>query len=383
MKHDVKIVIGANYGDEGKGLMSRYFTKQFEKANRGSVTVFHNGTAQRGHTVDYEDGSRHIFHNFGAGSVEGAKTFYAPTFLVHPMDFVRETKELGYVPQVFCSPNAHVVTPFDMLTDLMINAQIEATTGVREHGSCCYGSWSTTDRINLAPNLYQLSVLDFQINFDSIMRVAEHWFYERLEIFSINKGLIPGYEKFLTRDNIEAAKIHFKDDFEFFINHVTLCEFDDLWNVYDAFVFEGAQGLCLDKDFPTDWHTTSYTGLTNPQAMLADKDDFEAEVCYVTRSYLTRHGKGPLENEQTREQVGSLINIDKTNQPNECQGTLRYAPLSCYSQQKVINRDFSIVKNNPHYRKTIAQTHCNELYHWGVQETYQSWSPSRVTLREP
>ena len=29
MEHDVKIVIGANYGDEGKGLMSRYFAKNF------------------------------------------------------------------------------------------------------------------------------------------------------------------------------------------------------------------------------------------------------------------------------------------------------------------------------------------------------------------
>ena len=89
MQHNVKIVIGANYGDEGKGLMSRYFTKKFVNNGKHPITVFHNGTAQRGHTADYEDGSRHIFHNFGAGAKDGGATFYAASFLVHPRDFGR------------------------------------------------------------------------------------------------------------------------------------------------------------------------------------------------------------------------------------------------------------------------------------------------------
>lgn len=382
MKHDVKIVIGANYGDEGKGLMSRYFTKQFEKANRGSVTVFHNGTAQRGHTVDYENGSRHIFHNFGAGAREGAKTFYAPSFLVHPMDFVREVKELGYVPHVFCSPQAKVVTPLDMLTDLMINEQIATITGEREYGSCCYGSWSATDRFDLMPDLYRLTVSDFARDFEGSMDIVERWFHERMEIFFIERKNINEYAQYLAKDRMDAVRAHFKADFEFFVNHAILCDFDDLWNVYDAFVFEGAQGLCLDKDFPTEWHTTSKTGLANPVEMLKDKEDFDAEVCYVTRSYLTRHGKGPLENEATREQVSFLIDVDKTNQPNECQGTLRYAQVNCLTQRDVVDGDFALVKDDSRYRMTIAQTHCNELYNLDIKEDYQSWSPTEVKLRE-
>ena len=55
---DVKIVIGANYGDEGKGLMTRHFVKE---AKTPEIVIFHNGTAQRGHTVDYSDTFRHVY----------------------------------------------------------------------------------------------------------------------------------------------------------------------------------------------------------------------------------------------------------------------------------------------------------------------------------
>ena len=54
---DIKIVIGANFGDEGKGLMTDYFS---QKPN--SIVVCSNGGAQRGHTVTTPDGIRHVFH---------------------------------------------------------------------------------------------------------------------------------------------------------------------------------------------------------------------------------------------------------------------------------------------------------------------------------
>ena len=59
---DIKIVIGANFGDEGKGLMVDYFS---QKPN--SIVVCSNGGAQRGHTVTTPNGIRHIFHHFGSG----------------------------------------------------------------------------------------------------------------------------------------------------------------------------------------------------------------------------------------------------------------------------------------------------------------------------
>jgi adenylosuccinate synthase len=45
MEHEVKIVIGANFGDEGKGLMSHYFGLKALDEGKSPITVFHNGTA--------------------------------------------------------------------------------------------------------------------------------------------------------------------------------------------------------------------------------------------------------------------------------------------------------------------------------------------------
>ena len=39
---DVKIVIGANYGDEGKGLMTRHFVLDAKKKNMNPIVIVHN-----------------------------------------------------------------------------------------------------------------------------------------------------------------------------------------------------------------------------------------------------------------------------------------------------------------------------------------------------
>ena len=44
---DIKIVIGANFGDEGKGKLTDYYTKNADNC----IVVCSNGGAQRGHTV--------------------------------------------------------------------------------------------------------------------------------------------------------------------------------------------------------------------------------------------------------------------------------------------------------------------------------------------
>jgi len=44
----VKVVIGANYGDEGKGLMTDYFVRQ----EKNPLVIRFNGGAQAGHTIN-------------------------------------------------------------------------------------------------------------------------------------------------------------------------------------------------------------------------------------------------------------------------------------------------------------------------------------------
>ena len=63
MSLKIDIVIGANFGDEGKGLMTDYFCSNFDKSEK-VLNIRFNGTCQAGHTVVKRD-KRHIFSHFG------------------------------------------------------------------------------------------------------------------------------------------------------------------------------------------------------------------------------------------------------------------------------------------------------------------------------
>ena len=84
---DIKIVIGAQYGDEGKGRTVDYFTRECK--NGDMAVVLTNGGAQRGHTVVKGD-KRHIFHHFGSGTMNCADTIISEIFQVNPMVFSTE-----------------------------------------------------------------------------------------------------------------------------------------------------------------------------------------------------------------------------------------------------------------------------------------------------
>ena len=89
---------------------------------------------------------------------------------------------------------------------------------------------------------------------------------------------------------------------------------------YDNVVFEGGQGLLLDTAREDLWpHTTcSRTNITNPVKILEASGLKLDEAVYVTRSYLTRHGAGPFEEDT------ELVFEDQTNKPNPWQGEMRF-----------------------------------------------------------
>jgi adenylosuccinate synthase len=71
--------------------------------------------------------------------------------------------------------------------------------------------------------------------------------------------------------------------------------------------------------------TRSNTGLKNVLALATDIGIEHLDVIYITRTYLTRHGAGPLPNEVPKLAFADVV--DPTNLPNPWQGTLRFAPL--------------------------------------------------------
>ena len=78
-----RVVIGSNFGDEGKGLTVDYLCHQ-----GAGVVVRFNGGAQAGHTVCL-DRLRHVFSHFGSGTLRGVPTYLSQFFIVNPIMFVR------------------------------------------------------------------------------------------------------------------------------------------------------------------------------------------------------------------------------------------------------------------------------------------------------
>src|SRR6266436_2186871 len=105
-----RAVIGANFGDEGKGLVTDYLC-----ATQGAgMVVRYNGGAQAGHTVVPPDRKyRHVFHHFGSGTMCGVPTFLSQFFVCNPLACMYEANELlalGVNPVLYAHPNCLVTT---------------------------------------------------------------------------------------------------------------------------------------------------------------------------------------------------------------------------------------------------------------------------------
>ena len=130
-------VIGANFGDEGKGAVTAHLVGA---APATSIVGRFNGGAQAGHTV-VTPRRRHVFHHFGSGTLAGAASFLSRHFIVNPFLWEKERDELGHA-ELLVDPSAMLTTPFDML----LNQVAERKRGDGRHGSCGIGINETVTR---------------------------------------------------------------------------------------------------------------------------------------------------------------------------------------------------------------------------------------------
>lgn len=323
-------VIGAAYGDEGKGLM----TDRLVSETGASVVVRTNGGAQAGHTVTTPDGKRHVFSHIGSGAFAGAATHLSRFFVVHPMFFLGERERvasLGGETQVSADPRAIVTTPYDIL----INQIMEDKRGLARHGSCGMGFGETIER-NLSPSV-ALSVADLRGSrlgmVSKLERIRREWVPTRLRQVGVED--VPETFSNVLKD--DGVLRRFLDDCEDFVS-LTLLK-DDA-DIEDGAVFEGAQGLLLDQDYGVFPHVTrSNTGLANMVQVSREAGIDTIAVRYATRAYTTRHGAGPLAHEG--DDMGYASIVDHTNVHNDWQGTIRAAPLDLDILNSAIRYDLA------------------------------------------
>lgn len=349
MTRTAMAVIGANYGDEGKGLMTDYHVAP---AGRDGIVVRFNGGAQAGHTVTTPGGRRHVFSHFGSGTLAGAATFLSRHFVCHPALFLKEAAQLeaagaagAALPPVFVDDRAPVST----LYDILLNQALERHRGQARHGSCGMGFGETIER-QLDPD-FALTVADLRQGAGYLLHrlaaIRDAWVPRRLADLGI-ASLDARSAEWLASDAALQSFVHAAMRFR----RMTRPARPALLADYARVVFEGAQGLLLDQDrgaFP--YVTRSHTGIRNALEVAHEAGIGALDVTYVTRAYLTRHGAGPLANELPGKPYHGIE--DRTNVPNEFQGTLRFAHLDLDLLVQTIGADFADALLFPGVKATV------------------------------
>ena len=341
-------VIGANFGDEGKGLVTDALCK-----GRTAV-IRHNGGAQAGHTV-VNEGRRFVFHQLGSGSFRRADTVWAESFMPDLFKLSEEAENFrsiaGYVPRILaCSGTCTTI-----IDDVLINMALENSRGDKRHGSCGMGIYEAflRNHAGYGVDIKWLLSHGAEELYLRMREIRHSYGRKRLETLGLDTANLGEYGEMLCDDSILRSAA------EQMCENLKMVELFKGADGYESIVFEGAQGLLLDAE-NTEYapHTTaSRTGLDEPLNFCGRYGLTLEKAVYVTRSYVTRHGAGMLRGECSPEKLGSL-RTDRTNVPNRWQGAIRCAPHVSHEYfLEAIRRD---LKGRRPAATALAVTHLNE-----------------------
>ena len=347
-------VIGKNFGDEGKG----YTCSRLASSLKKSLIIKHNGGGQAGHTVEDPEGKwRFIHHQIGAGAEYHVPTLFADSFMPDLFQLGKEVKDFtelfGFQPILNSEKNAQITT----IDDVLLNMGAELARGKNRHGSCGMGIEECVQRnaAGYGITVEELATWSNQELLDRLKHIRKEYTERRAKILGIiasasskamkqsnlrnpstastssnpsNSSTFSNFSNpYYELLNNETVLENFVEEVKENVKLLTLVDADRKWlEEFQHLIFETGQGLLLDQDYETyaPHLTSSKTGIHNTAIFLDKRGLSLDEAIYVTRPYVTRHGNGPLPCEMDRSELPG-VGEDLTNQPNEWQGTLRYA----------------------------------------------------------
>ncbi len=319
-----KVVLGLQFGDEGKGITTDYLCSYKCVTNRTIVVRF-SGGQQAGHTVT-KDGTHHIFASFGSGTLAGCPTYLSEHCTFYPPNMLNEYNTLklkGVNPQIIIHPKAMCTTPYDVA----FNRWKEK---VVEHGSCGIGVGATMRRNTFSPYKFYATDLMYPLLMDQkLLSIKEYYIRE---IKKLTSGLPTTYEVAIHEfeKELQFEMVNFLKSLEaLVVQHAIRHHLRgyDVLKEFDYIVFEGSQGILLDMEhgiFPnvTFAHTTSKNAIEICEKIGIERDNIE--VYYVTRCYQTRHGNGWMSNQK---EIPLINNEKETNKHNEWQKDFRIGEI--------------------------------------------------------
>ena len=325
-KREAFIVGGLGYGDEGKGTMVDYLAR----VKKVSLIVRYNGGAQAGHNVITPEGQHHVFSQFGSGTfVPNTKTFLSRFMVVNPLAMMREGAHLQALgindafERMIIDDRALITTPFQ----IVVNRILETRRGSNKHGSCGIGVGQTIqdyaqygDKVLFAGDLLNINVVRKKLAFikEKSWNVIFNKIGDLLQIELYRNG----WGWFQGEDRIEKLA---EELFAFasLVKIVNQDHFIELVDENPVIIFEGAQGILLDKNYGFAPHITK-TNITLDNAYTLLKEaDYSGLIANlgIIRAFMTRHGAGPLVTEDIglNNFLSDFYNID-----NEWQNKLRF-----------------------------------------------------------
>jgi len=304
-----EIVIGLGYGDEGKGTTVDFLCSRAIKKGHHPIVVRFSGGPQAGHTT-YDYNEYHVHSSFGSGTHKyNIPTFFSKHSLVYPISIQKEMKVFKEVPTLYIDPLAILITPFDV----MANRECSITMS---DGTCGLGIGKAMTRHNEGKfKFYAVDLLHPKRLYEKMRSYARYY-----DINLEDKGLNNEIREFTNAVNTIEWQIK---------------PFMDIRYEFDLAIFEGSQGILLDKDHGTFPHVT-YANTTSKNAIDIIEEHllFNSDTYYVTRAYSTRHGNGPFKEEKI-----SVNNSGETNITNDYQGKFKMANIDYDKLNYAINID--------------------------------------------
>jgi adenylosuccinate synthase len=330
----VSIVVGMQYGDEGKGMsVNRLFSSKIISSYhdkpilKPSLVVRYNGSSQAAHNVTSKDGIHHTFHQIGSGYLSRPHiTYLHSTFFVDPWALINEAellnKKVASGDWALENVVVHNSAPILLPIYGYINRLEEIARGVNAHGSCGKGVGV------LAKDIEQGNPI-LRHNITSVLK------YPLTQVVNCQRDFVKYLLKKIPTDFDQKELAELYRDYNYYFNGDFVEEYASwLENVYFSqvniagvgwlnwylkndskhIVFEGAQGILLDEWHGFHPHTTwSSTNLRIPHEILRSINyDGEYHTYGVVKAFGSRHGAGPFPGEDSDFENDELIDAHNT-----------------------------------------------------------------------
>ena len=279
----VDLLLGLQWGDEGKGKIVDVLTKDY------NIIARFQGGPNAGHTLEF-DGIKHVLRTIPSGIFhEKSINVIGNGVVIDPVVFVKELEALDkyhidYVSKLIISRKAHLILP----THRLLDAASEASKGKAKIGSTLKGIGPTymdkTGRNGI--RVGDLELETFKQKYKSLAKkhVAMIDFYNveiQYDLEEMEAEFFESIEK--------LKKLTFIDSEEYLNQAIKSGK---------TILAEGAQGSLLDIDFGTyPFVTSSNTTAAGACTGLGVAPRKIKEVYGIFKAYTTRVGSGPFPTE--------------------------------------------------------------------------------------